>query len=274
MQCSVVSGPQGGGPGLFITQQPQQARPGQPAAPATSAWPGTSASMLGSGGSRHCSCQGPRHLTSSASSLGRSGHRRGGRGGPREEAAGGGATEAGQKVPEWPEDMWQERNRLRADPRAGQPDGSSCGVDEASSGESWASPHTPACRDGASLLSAGPRQAQLQHVEVGGDTPGVWGSLGSGKHPPLSPLKTDPGMPQAPENRPTGAGSVFTQAEACPGSAGTHLLHVIGPVASAALSTLEFSTLHPSPGASPASSPAPSRRFVILSQRGGLAQPL
>lgn len=58
MQCSVVSGPQGGGPGLSITQQPQQARPGQPAAPATSTWPGTSASMLGSGGSRHCSCQG------------------------------------------------------------------------------------------------------------------------------------------------------------------------------------------------------------------------
>ena len=72
-------------------------------------------------------------------------------------------------------------------------------------------------------------------------------------------------MLQAPENRPTGAGSVFTQAEACPGLAGTHLLHIIGPVTSAALSTLEFSMLHPSPGASPASSPAPSMCFVILS---------
>lgn len=75
------------------------------------------------------------------------------------------------------------------------------------------------CRDGAGLLTAGPRQAQLQHVEVGGDTPGVWGSPGSGTHAPPSPLKTDPGMPQAPENRPTRAGSVFTQAEAWPGLA-------------------------------------------------------
>lgn len=116
---------------------------------------------------------------------------------------------------------------------------------------------THSCPQGrASLLSAGPRQAQLQHVEVGGDTPGVWGSLGSGKHPPPSPLKTDPGMLQAPENRPTGAGSVFTQAEACPGPAGTHLLYIIGPVASAALSTLEFSTLHPSPRSLPSVQPS------------------
>lgn len=51
-------------------------------------------------------------------------------------------------------------------------------------------------------------------------------------------------------------------------SPATHLLHVVGPVASAALSTLEFSILHSSPRASPASSPALSRCFVILSQRG------
>ena len=93
------------------------------------------------------------------------------------------------------------------------------GRTEASNGESSASPHTPARRDGAGLLTAGPHQVQLQHVEVGGDTPGVWGSPGSGVHAPPSPLKTDPGMPQAPENRPTRAGSVFTQAEACPGPA-------------------------------------------------------
>ena len=219
MQCSVGSGPRGGGPSVFITWQPQQARSGQPAAPATSAWPGTSASTPGSGDSRRCSCQGPGRLTSSASSLGRSGHRRGGWGGPREEAVGGGATEARQKVPEWPEDTWQERNRLGADRRAGSLVAPTAGRMEASSGESSASPHMPARRDGAGLLTAGPRQAQLQHVEVGGDTPGVWGSPGSGTHAPPSPLKTDPGMPQAPENRPTRAGSVFTQAEAWPGLA-------------------------------------------------------
>lgn len=100
MQRSVGSGPQGGASSVFITWQPQQAQSGQPAAPATSAWPGISASTPGSGDSRRCSCQGPGRLTSSASSLGRSGHRRGGWGGPREEAVGSGATEARQKIPE------------------------------------------------------------------------------------------------------------------------------------------------------------------------------
>lgn len=119
MQCSVGSGLQGGGPGVFITWQPQQG----------SVWPACnchirlaqdSASMPGSGDSRRCSCQGPGCLTSSGSSLRRSGHRKGGWGGPREEAVGGGATGAGQKVPEWPEDTWQgkgtgsERNGGRA----------------------------------------------------------------------------------------------------------------------------------------------------------------
>lgn len=203
--------------------------------------------MPGSGDSRHCSCQGPGCLTSSASSLRRSGHRRGGWGGPREEVVGGRATGAGQKVPEWPEDTWQERNRLGAERRVGGLVAPTAGLPEASSGESLArasfsmwkwevipqgsgAPRAQACM----LLPAHLRQTR-----------------GCRK-----PQKIDPPGMSVCSPRPVLAWSA------------AHLLHVVGPVASAALSTLEFSMLHSSLGASPASSPAPSRCFVILSQRG------
>lgn len=198
MQCSVGSGLQGGGPGVFITWQPQQARSGQPAAPATSAWPRTSASMPGSGDSRRCSCQGPGCLTSSGSSLRRSGHRKGGWGGPREEAVGGGATGAGQKVPEWPEDTWQERNRLGAERRAGGLVAPTAGRPEASSGESLARASFSIWKWEVIPQGSGAPRAQARML--------------------LPAHLRDPGMPQAPENRPTGDVSVLTQA--CSGLVG------------------------------------------------------
>ena len=247
MQCSVGSGLQGGGPGVFITWQPQQARSGQPAAPATSAWPRTSASMPGSGDSRRCSRQGPGCLASSGSSLRRSGHRKGGWGGPREEAVGGGATGAGQKVPEWPEDTWQERNRLGAERRAGGLVAPTAGRPEASSGESLARASFSIWKWEVIPQGSGAPRAQARML-LPAHLRQTWGCR--------KPQKIDPPGMSVCSPRPVLAWSA------------AHLLHVVGPVASAALSTLEFSMLHSSRGASPASSPAPSRCFVILSQRG------
>lgn len=64
---------------------------------------------------------------------------------------------------EWPEDTWQDRNRLRVDPRVAQPGGFNRGVDR---GLLWRgrgqAPPTPVHRDRARLLNAPSPPARLR----------------------------------------------------------------------------------------------------------------